>query len=106
MAMEGGTVSSNDTHIFNAISHSIVDLDNAFDKILDIRTSVGGRLNSLDDQSDVNETFLLDLEATLSRTQDLDLTSAITELQLRATALEAAHAAYSRIQNLSLFQFL
>jgi len=106
VAMEGGAVSSSDAHIFNAISHSIVDLDNAFNNILEIRSSIGGRLNSLDDQSDVNETFLLDLEATLSRTQDLDLTSAITELQLRATALEAAHAAYSRIQNLSLFQFL
>lgn len=106
VAMEGGGVSSNDTHIFNAISHSIVDLDNAFNNILEFRTSIGGRLNSLDDQRDVNETYLLDLEATLSKTRDLDLTSAITELQLRATALEAAQASYSRIQNLSLFQFL
>ncbi|MCG8324498.1 MAG: flagellar hook-associated protein FlgL, partial [Thiotrichales bacterium] len=105
-AMEGDGISASDTHIFNAISHAIVDLDNAFNNILEFRTSIGGRLNSMDDQRDVNETFLLELEASLSRTRDLDLASAITELQLRATALEAAQASYSRIQNLSLFRFL
>ncbi|MDX1519699.1 MAG: flagellar hook-associated protein FlgL, partial [Gammaproteobacteria bacterium] len=105
-AMEGNGVSSSDAHIFNSISHAILDLDNAFNHVLEFRTSIGGRLNSMDDQRDVNETFLLDLETTLSRTRDLDLASAITELRLRATALEAAQASYSRIQQLSLFQFL
>lgn len=105
-AMEGAGVSGGDTHIFNEISHSIQDLDNAFSHVLEFRTSIGGRLNSMEDQRDVNETFLLDLETTLSRTRDLDLASAISELQLRATALEAAQASYSRIQNLSLFQFI
>ncbi len=105
-AMEGSGVSSSDAHIFNSITHYLLDLDNALEHILEFRTGIGGRLNSMDDQRDINETFLIDLETTLSRTQDLDMASAITELQLRATALEAAQASYSRIQRLSLFEFL
>lgn len=105
-AMEGGNVAASDTHIFNAISHSILELDNAFNHVIETRTSVGGRLNSLDDQRDLNETFLLELETTLSATRDLDYTSAVTELQLRATSLEAAQASFNRIQGLSLFQFI
>lgn len=105
-AMEGGGISGGDAHIFNAISHAIVDLDNAFDNVLERRTDIGGRLNSLDDQRDINQTFLIDLESTLSGTRDLDLVGAISELQQRAGALEAAQAAFSRIARLSLFEFL
>ena len=105
-AMEGGGGLSNDTQIQNAISHALVDLDQAFDNVLRFRTSIGARLNTIDDQQNVNETFLLDLQTTLSETQDLDYTSAITELQLRIVALESAQASFSRIQSLSLFEFI
>lgn len=39
-AMQGAGGSGNVTHIFNAISHAIVDLDQAFNRILEFRTSI------------------------------------------------------------------
>ncbi|MFQ5660588.1 MAG: flagellar hook-associated protein FlgL [Gammaproteobacteria bacterium] len=92
--------------ILNVTTRSILDIDQAFDHITQFRAMIGARLNTLDDQQQVNDAFLIETQATLSEVQDLDLVSAITELQQRSAALQAAQASFVRIQGLSIFDFL
>lgn len=68
--------------------------------------SLGARLNSLDNTEYTNSDFQLMTEGTLSSVQDLDYASAATELSKRQLALEAAYSSFSKIQGLSLFNYI
>ena len=82
------------------------DLDAARNSILEARSSVGVRLNVLDDQESQNEKLVLDTQTMLSDTQDLDYADAISRYQLQSTALQAAQQTFSTIKKLSLFNYL
>jgi len=82
------------------------DLDSFFTRILEVRTSIGGRLNALEGQKNVNETNILTAQSTRSTLRDTDLAAAISQLTLEQTTLDAAQAVFSRITSSSLFNFL
>ncbi|MCK9637474.1 MAG: flagellar hook-associated protein FlgL [Methylobacter tundripaludum] len=82
------------------------DLDAALNSFLEARTSVGARLNALDNQEAQNEKFVLDTKTTLSETQDLDYADAISRFQLQSTALQVAQQTYAQVSGLSLFKYL
>lgn len=90
----------------NQINRSIMDLDRAFDNIIETRSRVGSRLSIIDEKTASNESFILEITSTLSEVQDLDLISAASEMSVRVGTLEAAQASFVRIQGLSLFNFL
>ncbi len=99
-----GTADLSEFH--NSMNRNIVDLDQSLEKILEIRASVGARLNTLDKQVEINETFNVQLNTTLSEIQDLDYSEAVTRLNLQLVGLQAAQNAYSKVQGLSLFNYL
>lgn len=82
------------------------DLDTALSSFLEARTSVGARLNALDNQESQNEKFVLDTKTTLSETQDLDYAEAIGRFHLQTSALEAAQQTFAKVKGLSLFNYL
>jgi flagellar hook-associated protein 3 FlgL len=88
------------------IAQSLGDLDAALDVSLNIRTTVGGKLNAIESQRDENEAQVLVAEKTLSSLRDTDLAEAISQLTLEQTTLEAAQAVFARITSSSLFNFL
>lgn len=88
------------------IAQSLGDLDAALDVSLNIRTTVGGKLNAIESQRDENEAQVLVTEKTLSSLRDTDLAEAISQLTLEQTTLEAAQAVFARITSSSLFNFL
>ncbi len=88
------------------LNNVLSDLDAALENFLQIRTSVGARLNALDDQENQNEKYSVDMQSVLSKTQDLDYAEAISRFNQENTALQAAQQAFARVQNLSLFNFL
>lgn len=90
----------------NAVNRAIGDLDQALEHILDVRARVGGRLNALDSQQNVNEDLGLFISEAMSNVGDLDLVDAASRLQLELTAFQAAQQSYVRIQALSLFDLL
>lgn len=96
----------NESDALNLINQSISEIDIAFDSITRVRTSIGARLKTIDDQATANEAYSIELTATLSEVRDLDIAAAAVELQSRLVALEAAQTTYTRIQRLSLFEFL
>ncbi|HLF98184.1 MAG TPA: flagellar hook-associated protein FlgL [Methylococcaceae bacterium] len=90
----------------DTIQDSITNLDAALEQLLNTRTTVGARLNALDEQESLNEKFILDSKSFLSDTQDLDYAEAIGRFNLENTALQAAQQAYVKVQGLSLFDFI
>ena len=100
------TTDADSTHFHNAINRGITDLDQAMGSILDTRARVGSRMNTVEKQADINESFNLQLKQVLSQIEDLDYAEAITRLNMQLTALDASQNTYQKIQGLSLFNYL
>ncbi len=94
------------TALHNEINRVLNNLGHAEDKLLDSRAAVGARLNAADTQESINEDYTLNLTKTLSSIEDLDIAEAASLLQQRMAGLEAAQAAFVRVQGLSLFDYL
>ncbi len=88
------------------IDRALENLDQAMEKVAELRATTGARLNSIDAQRRSNEDNKLNLETMRSRLEDVDLAQAISSLARETTALEAAQASFVRIQDLSLFNYL
>ncbi|MBC8212804.1 MAG: hypothetical protein H8E21_17240, partial [Gammaproteobacteria bacterium] len=82
------------------------DIEAFFDRVLDVRTSIGGRLNALEAQYDNNDAVRVSTRETISTLRDVDLAEAISQLTLEQTTLDAAQAIFARITSSSLFNFL
>ena len=67
---------------------------------------VGADFNVVDAQATVIDALTLQMKTTLSETQDLDYTTAITRMNRDQLALEAAQSSFAKISKLSLFNYL
>jgi flagellar hook-associated protein 3 FlgL len=90
----------------NGMGQALNNLDQALGHVLEVRAGVGVRQSQVDNQRNINESFTLQLEDTLSGIQDLDYAEAISRLNLQLTALQAAQQTYVKVQGLSLFNYL
>ncbi len=91
---------------YTATDEVLTDLDNALESFLGARTEIGARLRTLDNQESQNEKFILDLQTTLSDIENLNYAEAISRFNIQGIALQAAQQSFTRVQNLSLFNFL
>lgn len=89
---------------FNATT--ITDLNTAMTSVTGARASVGARQNTLSSVKDLNASFSIDTQKSLSEKRDLDYAEATSRLNLQLVGLQAAQQAFVRIQNLSLFSLL
>ncbi|MEH6578097.1 MAG: flagellar hook-associated protein FlgL [Amphritea sp.] len=89
-----------------AVGRALLLMDGIQNKNIETRATIGGRMNMLDHQQDVNESFLLLTKEALSSFADLDYNEAISEFTLQKTALDAAYGSFAQIQNLSLFNYI
>ena len=90
----------------NSVDRYISDVLLALENIITVHTSVGARLNTIDEQNEVNQDIELVLETHRSEEQDLDYTEAIARFERQMIALQAAQQAYVKVQGLSLFNYL
>jgi flagellar hook-associated protein 3 FlgL len=106
-ALEGpSSTTAEQTRFHNAINRGIVDLDQGMQNILEMRARAGARLNTVDNQNDSNDNFVLQLQQSLSETQDLDYAEAISRLNRQLLSLQASQQSFVKVQGLSLFNFL
>lgn len=89
-----------------AMQRHIDNIDGALGKILNIQASIGARQNATQSQSNVNADMLVQIETTMSETQDLDYATAISRMELQQLGLSAAQQSFTKIQGLSLFNFM
>ena len=98
--------SSDHAGLHNEMNRTLVGLDQALGNILEVRARVGARLNALDGQEEINESHQLQIKQVLSKVEDLDYSKAVSELNLKLTGLEASQKAFTRVQGISLFNYL
>ena len=106
-ALQGsGTTPAEVAAVNNAMTLALNDLDQSLGRVLEVRSGVGVRLQQVQNQLDINDSFNLQLSETLSGIQDLDYAEAISRFNLELTALQAAQQSYVKMQGLSLFNYL
>lgn len=76
------------------------------DNVLNVRASVGSRLNELDSLDLAGQDRDLQYDSALSDIQDLDYASAISDFTKNETILEAAQKTFSATTQLSLFKYI
>jgi flagellar hook-associated protein 3 FlgL len=88
------------------IADTLDMLKQAEESNLQARTSLGARLNALDQQESVNTDYQLFTKETLSSFEDLDYSEAVSRFALQQTVLQAAYQSFNQIRSLSLFNYL
>lgn len=94
------------TRLTNALNTAQTSLDNALDVSLTVQAAVGSYSKEIDTGRNSAADLGVQFAQTLSRLQDLDYASAITDLTYQQVSLEAAQKSFLRIQELSLFSLL
>lgn len=90
----------------STLSGSLQQLDQATDHFLGVRAEVGTRLAALDSADATREAMDIDTASALSDLRDLDYAQALTKMNQQLVGLQAAQLSYSKISNLSLFNYL
>lgn len=88
------------------VNASLSDLDNALNRMDTAQATVGGRLNSLNDQKGMNDKRLLNNAQQSSNIGDVDMVKALSDMNQQQLAFQAAEQSYVQIKKLSLFNYL
>lgn len=97
----GGTA-----HLTNGIKQGLANLDQALSNVLTQRGTIGAKLKEIESLQTVGDSRSLQYKQTLSRLQDVDLASAISQLTQQQIYLQAAQKSYAQVTGMSLFQYL
>lgn len=89
-----------------SVNAVLAQLDQGLNRVLNMRAEVGARLSTTESVEASHEALKVELGSSLSELQDLDYAEAIGRMNLQMTGLQAAQAAYTRISQLSLFDYL
>lgn len=81
-------------------------IDQAIANLSDVRSSVGARLQIIEENESFVEEQEILIKETLSTLRDVDFAEALARLNAQMTALQVAQQAYSKISNRSLFDYL
>ena len=85
---------------------AVADLKTVSDQVTQTRASLGARAARVDLQAGQLKAAAADREVTRAGIEDVDVTEAITELQKTMTILSATQASFSKLSQLSLFDYL
>lgn len=90
----------------NSLNYGLNQLDNALNKVLTVRSSLGLRLNEIDALQTSGEDLSLQFKQILSDLQDVDYNKAISDLTQQQIGLQAAQKSFIKVSELSLFSYL
>lgn len=90
----------------STLGNSLQQLDQITDHLLGVRAEVGARLSALDDADTSRDVLSVDLQASISELRDLDYAEALTRMNQQLVGLQAAQLSYTKISQLSLFNYL
>ena len=83
-----------------------LELDAGLDNVVNTRSRVGARMQTLANQASISEEFKLVSQSAMSKLEDLDMAQAISDLQLEQTSLEVAQQTFVQLQRLNLFDLI
>lgn len=90
----------------DSIRGSVDSLKMVSDRLSVSFGQMAGRFAAINTQSELNEEVSVRITNLLSQTRDLDYATAVTELSRETLALQALQASFTRISQLTLFNFL
>ena len=88
------------------ISRAVSELSSAQGNIAGSLGEIGGKLNTVQRQQDINADLSLQVDSLLSSEEDLDYAKAVTQFNAEMVRLEATQATFAKVAQLSLFQFI
>jgi flagellar hook-associated protein 3 FlgL len=103
--LQGGGAQAQ-AELLNALSTANVKITNAHDNVLTIRSSVGSRMNELEQLDTSGADRALIDKSYRSEIEDLDYYDALSEFTQRQTALQAAQQTFASLSGLALFKYL
>ncbi len=84
----------------------VTDLTSGINQLSEVRAEIGGRQNRIEAQYDAGESFKIALEERRMNLEDMDLVRGSTDLTKSQNALEVAQQVFTRVQSMSLFDYL
>jgi flagellar hook-associated protein 3 FlgL len=84
----------------------LAQLDQVGDHLLSKRAEVGTRLHTIDGAQEMLADRKVEFESATSQLRDLDYAEAVSRMNQQLVGLQAAQASYSKIAQLSLFNYL
>jgi flagellar hook-associated protein 3 FlgL len=88
------------------LSEATTSLNQNLSTVLNVRTTLGARLNELDSLQATGDELGLQYKQTLSKLQDTDYNKALSQLSLQNLNLQAAQQSFAKVSQLSLFNYL
>lgn len=88
------------------VNNTLVNLDQALEHVNVFRSRVGSRLNGIESSRDENSAVQLQLQRTQAEIEDVDIATAVTQLQSRVSSLEILQKSFVQIESLSLFNYM
>lgn len=93
-------------NVSNALNTGMNNLDNALSNVLNVRATLGLRLNEIDALQVTGDNMSLQLKQTLTTIQDTDYNKAISDLNQQQITLQAAQKSFTQVSNLSMFTYM
>lgn len=84
----------------------IEQLTTGIDHLSGIRAEIGTRLSTIESSANAREALEVETQKVISELRDVDYAEAITRMNSQLVALQAAQQSYTRLSNLSLFNYL
>lgn len=94
------------TALTKGIDNALNGMDRTLNNVLNIRSSLGLRLQELDALQASGESMGVQLKQTLSQLQDVDYNKALSDLTQQQMTLQAAQKSFVKVTGLSLFDYL
>lgn len=94
------------TSINNSLNRQLESLNQAMNAVSTAQVSVGSRIDTLQQQSTSYSDLTLTYKSALSDVQNVDMATAISNLSLQSTALQASQQVFAKVQGTSLFDYL
>jgi flagellar hook-associated protein 3 FlgL len=90
----------------NALTTGLARMQNSLAAVSTVQASVGGREQQLQALQTVTQNYATQTQTDLSNVTSVNITQAITQLDQAQQTLQAAQLSFSKIQGMSLFQYL
>ena len=100
------TTDADKTALANGLAAANGNLSNSLDKVLQVRSGVGTRMNEMDRLNTAGDDLSLQYKQQLSDLQGVDYARAISDLTQQQTYLQATQQAFLKVQGLSLFDYI
>lgn len=100
------TSSALKSQVQTGLLEGLSSLKTAQNQIIDVRAGLGARLNAADQSADQLAAQALQITSALSGLRDVDYAEATGRLNQQLTGLQAAQLSFTKVQSLSLFNYL